>query len=381
MKRFDAFAGYDLSVLKMKTNTRMSRMDPNGNKFLKSEARVQQHKQKIGKLVMQDVHLFNKLSFMPSHYPFELPITMMDAMLNTPSWQHEKTRLIAKLTLDALAMNDQITSVEIDSELLDKLADYNFKKFLEKCDVPELPPATIGTVEPLLISKVDKGCIATVATLDTTSTFMQEVKASLHSEVTILDNSETIKDYDQKKILENRQYGWKSKVIRQLIAPYLDCASTFALKRAYPDEDLRMKKCHIDSISDTFHMEHQECLRRLPTAKESILSLSNKIGDRRTFCICSSFMYDAIFRNDYVTFAAQIEVMRRLKYNETLKVPYTEVSNYKWWRLENIDQSSIALKHDRIFQVGRRGTILSGHVRKRGENRWTEEFVCEQLCV
>lgn len=382
MKRFDVFAGYSLPSGSLKPpesnqRTKMSHMNKDSKAFRDKEQRVIRHKQKVGKLVMQDVQLYNLLSLTPSLYPFQIPITMMDAMLNTPSWQHEKTRLIAQLTLDAIAILQVSEDVEITRELVSDLAVKKLETLMTKCDLPDLPPANLGTISTIEFSQVSKeNLIVPIATIESPKelTMMERVRKALYSDPTIIENSERIQEHDAKKILVNKQYGWKPQLIRQLIAPYLDCETKFALKRAYPTEDPQISFCQQDQFDGIFSMEYSKSKVHKCAAPE-LLELSRRDGSKRRFCICTTLLYRAAFDRDYILMALQAEIFRRLTFKASNDhSERTVVSNYKWWRYEENDHSSISLGKGTSYHVRKKKKTYSGYVLQRDRISWHNEI-------
>lgn len=383
MKRFDVYAGYadllaSLPRTETKKRTKMSQMDKSTNAYIQKEARVIAHKRKVGKLIMQDIELYNHISFMPSLYPFQLPVTMADAVMNTVSWQHEKTRLISQLTLDAIALLQMSEDdVEVNRDLISQIADKKFQLFLKRCDIPELPPANLGTTANIEISKVcNHGVIESIAAIDTSPTPRDHLRKHLYHDYTILENSHKIEQYDKDKERENKLYGWKPQLIRQLIAPYLDCETRFALKRAYPSEDLQPTFCQQHQFDEVFHMEYSDSISPVRIKGASnMLTLVSKSGRCRTFCICTTLIYRAAFSRDYLIMASQIEIFNRLRKNNiNVDRPRTLVSNYVWQRNDTLRESSICTSSGDIFKVIDNGTFLSGYTRKRDSISWKIEI-------
>lgn len=340
----------------------MSKLKKDGERFLKSEARVIAFKQRVGKIVMQDVHFYNHLSMYPNLYKFSVPVTMMDAACNAPHWQHEKTRFIAELMVDAITIG-KITEDQPFELSFDMLTDLTFSKierrFQQFAGIPALPPIKLN-IEPIEVREVVGDAISTTATLTSDDTVTDKIRSSLCSNPTVLDNAELIEEHDDKKTLENRLYGWKPQLIRQLIAPYLNCQDTFSLKRAYPEEEFSMPICDDFKYRERYHLETSD------------LKSDEKLSIRRErLCICSTKLYVAAFERDYVLIALQNEIIRRIARQQEVLNPHNVITNYLWRRNEKVLRSTIRISQERIFQLAKHG-LSKCYIRHSRSSNWEE---------
>lgn len=290
----------------------MSRYHPDSMARKRQEARVIAHKQKVGTLIAEDYQLYLMMQLYVIPHKFSAPVTENDVLYNTPVWQMEKQRYMASLAAESLVVEQPS-----DTNICESTSIEDTERFEKICDIPAAPLVPVAVVEDLVVENTVEvqSCeviqpVAILSSEKDKKTLWTSVRDAVFLPPTLDSVVEVASEKEEAKKIENEEFKqYKQPLIRQLIAPYLDCQTLFCMKRAYPTEDFKMKHCGANDVTSF--------LVSLPVNSDRTTVKAKTVKS----CICTTSIYKAAFLEDLRAICYIHQVRKRLVSSTRKMVP------------------------------------------------------------